>query len=427
MHIAFVHNSFPGHFGALAAKLIKLSGDQCSFLAHNVQQERIMGIDVYPSGTDVIDDVRAGRDLDPVGSLSEVRRRTRMSLQSVKTLQEVSEASPVDVFVVHADWGSSSALKRHFPDVPVVTYLEQYVAPGNLVFDFRVGDPDAGGIDSRLLTDVQNMCRLYDSLEVEGTWAPTRWTKACLPLPVSQDEHVFVQHEGIDTAFWQPASDALVEAAGLPESVTKAKKLVTYVNRDFEFAKGFDVFMRAAKEVYTKDPDVHFACVGRPGAAYNMKIDDEVSRMSFKDWVLEQDTYDLGRFTFIDTVEPVALTALFRFSKCHVYLSAPMVLGWSVLNAMSCGVPVVASRTGAVPEVIKHGENGYTPPFNDWRLIADCVQDVLGLSSSKWRSLSQAAHDTIALEYDFKVTAPRMHSYLKSIVDGHGRSPRSTT
>jgi hypothetical protein len=41
-----------------------------------------------------------------------------------------------------------------------------------------------------------------------------------------------------------------------------------------------------------------------------------------------------------------------------LYLSYSEGLGSAVLLAMSAGVPVVASKTGGLPEIVRHGENG---------------------------------------------------------------------
>jgi glycosyltransferase involved in cell wall biosynthesis len=33
--------------------------------------------------------------------------------------------------------------------------------------------------------------------------------------------------------------------------------------------------------------------------------------------------------------------------------------GFSVVEAMACGTPVIAMRRGSMPEIVKDGENGY--------------------------------------------------------------------
>ncbi len=51
--------------------------------------------------------------------------------------------------------------------------------------------------------------------------------------------------------------------------------------------------------------------------------------------------------------------------------SAEESFGVASLEAMACGVPVVASRVGGLPEVIEHGVSGFLHPEDDLQAMAD--------------------------------------------------------
>ena len=51
--------------------------------------------------------------------------------------------------------------------------------------------------------------------------------------------------------------------------------------------------------------------------------------------------------------------------------------GLAALEALSCGVPVVASRVGGVPEVVREGEDGFLLPVGDVVAMAAAVRRIL--------------------------------------------------
>jgi len=83
------------------------------------------------------------------------------------------------------------------------------------------------------------------------------------------------------------------------------------------------------------------------------------------------------------------------------------VLSWSVLEAMSAGCPVVASRTAPVEEVISNGNNGFLTDFFDKAALVARVEEVLarGKEISKVR---ERARRTVVENYDLRrVCLPR--------------------
>jgi glycosyltransferase involved in cell wall biosynthesis len=76
-----------------------------------------------------------------------------------------------------------------------------------------------------------------------------------------------------------------------------------------------------------------------------------------------------------------------------VYITHSEGLGSGALLAMSAGVPVVASRVGGLPEIIRHGENGLLVE-NRAEAIAAAIRQLL--DDPPWaRRLALAGRHTV--------------------------------
>ncbi len=72
-----------------------------------------------------------------------------------------------------------------------------------------------------------------------------------------------------------------------------------------------------------------------------------------------------------------ALPELLAPADVFLLASSEESFGLSALEAMSCGVPVVATAVGGVPEVIESGKTGWLAPADDQDAFADLVRGAL--------------------------------------------------
>ncbi len=87
----------------------------------------------------------------------------------------------------------------------------------------------------------------------------------------------------------------------------------------------------------------------------------------------------------------------------------------AALEAMGHGVPVIASRVGGVPQLVRDGETGFTFESGDLSGAARCITRWSGLSHAGISSLRQAAYTLVADGYSPAAQVPRIvEAYQRS-------------
>lgn len=101
-----------------------------------------------------------------------------------------------------------------------------------------------------------------------------------------------------------------------------------------------------------------------------------------------EEEHVLDRVLFLGKQNSVA--ELLSCSDLLLLPSEQESFGLVALEAMACGVPVVATRTGGVPEVVTHGESGYLAPVGDVEAMAGFGVELLA-DPERWKRASAAA------------------------------------
>jgi glycosyltransferase involved in cell wall biosynthesis len=86
------------------------------------------------------------------------------------------------------------------------------------------------------------------------------------------------------------------------------------------------------------------------------------------------------------------------YAQCDVWLSTSRSEGFNmtVMEAMACRTPAVATRTGWPVEAIETGRNGFLADVDDMEGIVAGAISLLSLPDEDWRAASDRAHATVA-------------------------------
>ncbi len=89
-------------------------------------------------------------------------------------------------------------------------------------------------------------------------------------------------------------------------------------------------------------------------------------------------------------------------------------LGTTILDAFACGVPVVATKAGGIPEIVIHEHTGLLAEIKDSEKLAECCTQVLG-DQHKKEQLIQGAK-TLVQEYSTEKTAEKTLAAYQEIL-----------
>jgi len=89
--------------------------------------------------------------------------------------------------------------------------------------------------------------------------------------------------------------------------------------------------------------------------------------------------------------------------------------GLSALEAMACGVPVISSNAGGLPELNLHGETGYIAEIGDVNKMADYALSLLE-ETNKYRIFSENALERATTLFSSEKVIPEYEKYYEEVL-----------
>src|SRR5215207_6367627 len=123
-----------------------------------------------------------------------------------------------------------------------------------------------------------------------------------------------------------------------------------------------------------------------------------------------------GRLHFVGFLAHDRLPAVMSHADLLVLPSLYEELGTVLLEAIQVGLPIVASKTGGIPDVIKDGVNGLLVPPSEPEALAHAINRLLA-DRKLARRLSEGAQAR-AKDYDWEVLAERVLRVYQDVTAG---------
>lgn len=89
---------------------------------------------------------------------------------------------------------------------------------------------------------------------------------------------------------------------------------------------------------------------------------------------------------------------------------------WAVLEAMSAKIPVISTPVGAIPEIIKDGQNGVIVPVGIPSAMSSMIRNLLGDDQLRQELVIQA-HQTILAQFSIRAMVERFENLFESLLE----------
>jgi glycosyltransferase involved in cell wall biosynthesis len=247
---------------------------------------------------------------------------------------------------------------------------------------------DATAYNFRRKRKIYRESRLY--LAAPSQWLLSMFEEAGVPLAGKR-----VIRNSVDTALFAPGGRRAARSAlGLDPK----RRIVMISGNHLKVNpwKGYGWILEAAERLgrMRKAPVVDFLCVGDEG---------------------ETVQFGGARIVFAGFVKDSSqMPAYYRAANVYFHPSRADTAPYSVLEAMACGLPVVAAAVGGIPEQVADGRTGYLVSPGDSRAMAARLAGLLA-EPERAAAMGRRARARAVAGFDFKQQSNGFIDWIREI------------
>ncbi len=391
MKILFVHQNMPGQYREIVQWLARQQNHQIAFLTQREKPPAFKGV-----GTVIYKPHHTPeKKTYGLSRVWEQAARAGYGAALAARAMERDHNFKPDIVVGHAGWGELTFLKEIWPDVPIIGFFEYYYRLEGGIVGFDPLEPVSE--HTPFLLKARNSVPLSNIEAVDQGQCPTLWQRD--RFPTSFHDRMYVCHDGIRSDLLLPDPTVSLGLSRLSSPLARDDEVITYVTRNLEATRGFHILMRALPRILKERPKARIVILGGNDVSYGKRSAETGGLREKMENEVGADL-DWSRVHFLGQVPYGSFKRIIQVSRCHIYLTMPFVLSWSMMEAMSMQATIVASDVPPVREMIAHGENGLLVDFHDPDALATQVIDVLK-NTPDYDRLGVAAREFIVQKHDF--------------------------
>lgn len=231
--------------------------------------------------------------------------------------------------------------------------------------------------------------------ESDGVTAVSRFLKEKTLTNFNLKKEIEVIYNFIDTEKYKPAEDKPFKK----HIATHGEKVLIHTS-NFRVVKRVTDTIRILSKVREEVPAKLVLVGDGPDRSECERLARELD--------LHKDVIFLGKQ---DAIEEI-LTA----GDLFLMPSQSESFGLSALEAMACGLPVISTSVGGLPELVVHNETGYIAEIGDIERMAKYTIDLL-TNDKKYKSFARNSRERAVNSFDMNLIIPQYIQYYERILN----------
>lgn len=303
----------------------------CIFCHLHFHRDHLFEIDIANAGTDITR-LREFKEADVI-HLAWINQ----GFISLKGIKKILKSGKPVVWTMHDLW----------PATGICHYTRGCMAFKNVCQNCRLlpGDGSNNDLSTKIFKRKQELFRRSGIHFVScSKWLGDQARQSALLTGMGLD----VIPNPIDTKLYHPISK---HEARLHSMLPEDKRIILFVSqRVTHERKGMPFFIDAINKLVALHPEMK----DNTDVAILGSHSDEITGQ------LSLQSYPLGYVT-----NELEIISIYNSADVYVLPSLEDNLPNTIMEAMACGVPSVAFKTGGIPEMIDHQKNGYLAKYRD--------------------------------------------------------------
>jgi glycosyltransferase involved in cell wall biosynthesis len=316
--------------------------------------------------------------------------------QARREIERIGKEEKIDIFNLHGRW---------FPDF---AYSAKYANDHHKLFIQTIHNARPVGISPAIDmfgTFFDNVYGKKILKRADRLIAVSRAVREDISLYGIDKKRIKAIHNGVDTDFFKPSKPSLREELG-----DGVDNLLLFVGRIVE-QKGLPYTINAMKRVVKEYPSTRLAIVGRgkskPALQHQVKKEGLENNVVFPGFIPEEQLPNL-------------------YSSADVFLLPSLweVLPIALVEALSCGSPLLVSDAGGNPEVAKDGENGFVFEKKNEQQLIEKLRIMVDDAALRSR-MGKKSREIAEKEFDWDIITRQTLDFYAEAYDDFYNHPRA--